>query len=584
MAGTGGCRAPRFAGAGGGACQPLYRSDIVTEGGTHRRPPRRRSAQRRRQLRRRRGLALLAVIVVLAVVVWRAAACGGCGCGDQGGPAADTLPVPAPSVPSLTGDGVKVGTFLGDYGRRFYGLGPAPKRLDVLWKVKLGSGMSSGKYDSDPPSRWAGSGWTGQPSVVVDGGRAFVIASGYDYRLRRIDAQTGEVVWAYKFDDIIKSSPSVFENPSPTGKDDRYIVVAGSRRGYPLKLDDPTVAPLRAVTFGSGKELWRLPVPPTRCYSRDCDGSGFFYGGRFYIGVESGWFYALDPLKTQSWGEGEKPVILHQRLLLGDARAKNHGRNLVLESSASALGRNLYIASGAGHVYGMRRSDLKVVWDYFIGSDLDGTPVTTKQGLLLQAVEKQYVKGKGGMLCLDPSKPPAQATVWFFPTGNRKLGDWAGGIIGSAAVNDQTNTGGTYPALCAFNAIDGYLYVVSQDVMEQETVTGPNGGTGLKTPVVIAKIWNGGSISTPIIVGDALISASYDQRVHLYHLQFSPAEEGDEGALPSASGDGRSWTVVLEERDQFFAGGGFESTPTLWDGRVYIGCRDGWFYCLGAAP
>jgi hypothetical protein len=264
------------------------------------------------------------------------------------GQVAHAGPIPAPPRPSLTGDGVKVGTFLGNYGRRFYGLGPAPKRLDVLWKVELGAGWSSGKFDTDPPSKWAGSGWTGQPNIVVDGGKTYVLASSYEYKLRRIDARTGEVVWAYQYDDIIKGSPSVFQNPSPTGPDDKYIVVAGSRRGYPYKLDDPRAAPLRAVTFGSGKELWRLPVPRTRCYSRDCDGSGFYYDGRFFIGVESGWFYALDPLKTETWAEGEKPVVEAQQLLLGDERAKNHGRNLVLESSASALGKNLYIASGAG--------------------------------------------------------------------------------------------------------------------------------------------------------------------------------------------------------------------------------------------
>ena len=210
--------------------------------------------------------------------------------------------MPAPPAPELAGDGVKVGTFLGNYGRRYYGQGPAPKRLDVLWKVRLGSGWSSGKFDTDPPSKWAGSGWTGQPSVVVDGGRAYVIASSYAYKLRKIDAETGEVLWAYQYDDIIKGSPSVFRNPSPTGPDDKYIVVAGSRRGYPYKLDDPRVAPVRAVTFGSGKELWRLPVPQTRCYSRDCDGSGFFYDGTYYVGVESGYFYALDPLEDASRG------------------------------------------------------------------------------------------------------------------------------------------------------------------------------------------------------------------------------------------------------------------------------------------
>jgi outer membrane protein assembly factor BamB len=540
--------------------------------------------RRRRQLRRRRGAALLVLLLVLALTTWRAASCGGCGCGDAEEQIAQQGPVPPPPVPSLAGDGVKVGTFLGNYGRRFYGLGPAPKHLDVLWKVKLGAGWSSGKYDTDPPDKWTGSGWTGQPGIVVDGGKTYVLAASYEYKLRRIDAKTGEVVWAYQYDDIIKSSPSVFQNPSPTGPDDKYIVVAGSRRGYPHELDDPRVAPVRALTFGSGKELWRLPVPQTRCYSRDCDGSGFYYEGRYYVGVESGWFYALDPLETETWAAGKKPVIVAERLLLGDDRTKTHGRNLVLESSPSALGENLYIASGAGHVYGLRRSDLSVVWDYYVGSDLDGTPVPTERGLLLQAIEKEYIKGRGGMLCLDPSKPADQATVWYFPTGNRKVGDWAGGIVGSAAVNDEYNEGGTHPALCAFSAIDGYLYLVSQDTMSEGTVAGPNREKGLPTPVQVAKVWNGGAISTPIIVGDALVAAGYDQCVHLFHIEYAPAERGDAGALPSASGDGRYWTVTLEERAQFLAAGAFESTPTMWDGRVYVGCRDGWFYCLGDSP
>ncbi len=224
----------------------LYRCGIETSAGQDRRPPRRRSAQRQRQLRRRRGVALLVLAVVLILIVLRVASCAGCGCGGDE-PVAQARPVPAPPRPSLAGDGVKVGTFLGNYGRRFYGLGPAPKHLDVIWKVRLGSGWSSGKYDSDKPSKWAGSGWTGQANIVVDGGKTYVLASSYEYKLRRIDAATGKVVWAYQYDDIIKSSPSVFRNPAPTGPDDKYIVVAGSRRGYPDKIDDPTVAPLRAV-------------------------------------------------------------------------------------------------------------------------------------------------------------------------------------------------------------------------------------------------------------------------------------------------------------------------------------------------
>ena len=100
----------------------------------------------------------------------------------------------------------------------------------------------------------------------------------------------------------------------------------------------------------------------------------------------------------------------------------------------------------------------------------------------------------------------------------------------------------------------------------------------------VARLWNGGAISTPLLFGDSLIAAAYDQRVHLYRITYTPSEKGLEGALPSASGDGKYWRVSVNETDQFFAGGGFESTPTLWDGRVYVGCRDGWFYCLGDRP
>ncbi len=525
---------------------------------------------------------LVVLVILLVVAVSRLAACA-CGGGEDGAGAAYGAVPPAPQ-PSLAGDGVKVGTFLGDYSRRFYGLGPAPRCLDVLWKVRLGEGWTSGKRTEDPPGKWAGSGWTGQPAVVVDGGRTWVIASGYDHRLRKIDADTGEVAWAYRFDDIIKSSPSVFQNPNPTGDDDRYVVCAGSRRGYPLAFDDPGVAPYRAIAFGSGKELWRLPVPETSCYSRDTDGSGFFLDGRQYIGVESGWMYALDPLRTEPWNGRKKPVIAAERLLLGDERAASHEGNICLESSATALGERIYITSGAGHVYGLRRSDLAVQWDYYIGSDIDGTVVPSSCGKLLVAVEKQYIKGKGGVLCLDPSKPPAQAVVWYYPTGNRRLGEWLGGLIGSVAVNDGYNPGGKRPSLAAFNAIDGHLHVISQTELADGTVRGPNREPDLSTPLEVAKIWNGGAISTPLLVGDTIISAAYDQRVSLYRLTFKRAQAGDPGALPSANGDGKYWTVSVRRTAQSpFFNGGLESTPVLWDGRVYVGCRDGWFYCLGEA-
>ena len=79
--------------------------------------------------------------------------------------------------------------------------------------------------------------------------------------------------------------------------------------------------------------------------------------------------------------------------------------------------------------------------------------------------------GGGGALMLDPEKSGSKAVRWLFPTGDRTLGDWQGGIIGSVAVNDTYDPWGRRPRLAAFIAIDGNLYVVAQDALKS-----PDGG------------------------------------------------------------------------------------------------------------
>jgi len=484
------------------------------------------------------------------------------------------------TLPPKRGDGVKVATFLGDQMRRSYGVGPAPRSLNVIWRCSIGTGNTSGVGKKKVES-WSGTGWTGQPALVRDKGKLYLLVGGFDHNLHKIDAATGEVLWEYEFPDVIKGSPTVFRNPHPTSADDRYIVMCGSRRGFPVSFTDPDIAVYRAVTFGSGKELWRLPVPLTTSYSRDCDGSGFYLDGHVYVGVESGLFYDLDPLKTVAWNSFRAPVVEHSQELFGDAATRaTHGGNLVLEASPALLGDTIYIASGAGFLYGMRRSDLKIVWQYRTGSDLDGTAVTTADGKLLLPIEKQYIPGHGGVMLLDPSKPPAKAPVWFFPTGDRNVSDWLGGVIGSVAVNDSYDPGGERPRLAAFNAIDGNLYVVARQAFAAGTVPGPNNEPGLRTPKLVFSDDVGGAISTPIFAGgDTIVSAGYDGLVHLYRITYGASKKGKEGALQSPNG--QWWTVTVEEKATFSGGGSFESTPIVWDGRLYIGSRGGYLYCLG---
>ncbi len=560
---------------------------------------------RRRSRRRRRRILLVALLVAVGcgavaggVLVagdrardaWRLAGLGTAN--DQPAAASTSAVVSGVLLRTLTtaveidppppivskGDGIKLATFLGDETRRVYGLGPAPKSLSLVWRTYVGGGMTApvAKGENKP---WTGSGWTGQPVIVRDQGRLYLLWGAYDRKLHKIDLKTGKIVWEYAFDDIIKSSPTVIEDPRAATADDRYMVIAGSRRGWPSNYSDPLLAPYRAVSFGTGRELWRLPVPLTDSYSRDVDGSGLFYGGRLYAGVESGWFYKLDPFRTRQWNGYRTPRIVARRLLLGDPQDRViHQGNLVLESSPCLLDGIVYVASGAGHVYGMRRSDLKVVWDYRIGSDLDGTVVPTTTGKLLVPVEKQYIRGHGGVLCLDPSRPPSESVVWFMPTGDRRLADWEGGVIGSCAVNDAYDAWGRRPRLAAFAAIDGHLYVISQD-RTSGRAAGPNGDGPYPTPRVIARFDIGGSISTPIMVDDSIIVGGYDNRIHLYKIKYRPARKDDDGALRSP--DGRWFRVSVVEKAGFAGGGAFESTPVLWKGRVFIGCRDGSLYCVG---
>jgi outer membrane protein assembly factor BamB len=472
-------------------------------------------------------------------------------------------------------DGIKIATFLGDSSRRFYGRGPVPEKLRVIWRFRLGTGKTSGTASSKGPVDWSGSGWTGQTTLVMDKGRLSLIASSYDHKLRRIDAETGEEIWSYEFPDVIKGTNSVIVNPAPKGDDDRLLVICGSRRGFGVAMGAPSVAPVRCVTFGSGKEVWRLPSPRTKAYSQDADSSGLLIGGSYYQAIEAGYIYRLDPTSTGVWGSFRRPKELAKALLFEASDSAKHGGNLLPEGSPTLVGDRLFICSGAGHVYGLSLPDLKKVWDFKTGSDLDSTPALTKTGKLVVGVEKQYIAGKGGAMMLDPSKPPAQAVDWYFPTGDRKFGDWLGGIIGSCSINDEYDPDGSRPALAAFSAIDGNMYVVSQDQLAAGRVKGFDGKTLYPTPVTVAKKYIGGAISTPIIVDDHIIACGYDAKVHVYRITYDAP-----GGVKLKARNGMEVSVAVDEVAAFEAGT-IESTPVVWRGRIYVGSRDGFLYCLG---
>src|SRR5258707_5449344 len=79
-------------------------------------------------------------------------------CGSKAAKAPPSeAPVEKPKPPPM------VPMWLGNPARNFFGTGPVPKALKVIWDFK--SGAISGRLHPDP---WGGSGWPWQVAVLGD--------------------------------------------------------------------------------------------------------------------------------------------------------------------------------------------------------------------------------------------------------------------------------------------------------------------------------------------------------------------------------------------------------------------------------
>lgn len=452
-------------------------------------------------------------------------------------------------------------TFLGNWQRNYYGE-DCPNILTVIWKHYLGEGETVISRKTGT-KKWKGAGWTGQPLIIEENNELYLIIGAYDHHLKKIRARDGKLIWQYEFDDVIKGTGTFYDNPNADSLSDQFIILQGSRLGVGNFLDSKHIPSFRAISYLTGKELWRLDVKWTDSYSRDVDGSALIIDTLAYIGLENSLFTILDPdpSKTKFKDGMIQPLIVSETKLYNQKDVENHGvlkvSNIVTESSPALLDSMVFISSGSGHLFRYNLNTDSLDWDFYIGSDIDGTPVVTKDRCILQSIEKQYIKGPGGVFKFDTSLPADSSVVWFFPVKDRSVNTWDGGIIGSVAVNDYYRND-SLPALAAFAAIDGNLYVVQHDsILPNAFVIGPDSTSFYQTPVLKFKKQIGPSISTPILVEDKLVVASYngiylfcyDSLAHFRQLDFMP--------------------------------GYFEATPVVWENRLYIASRNGYLYCLG---
>lgn len=442
-------------------------------------------------------------------------------------------------------------TFLGNFQRNYYG-NKAPDDLQIIWQTELGTGRTrvTGKT-----LVWSGAGWTGQTLVVEHSGQTYLIQGTYDHTIKKIDAETGEILARYDCGDVIKGTGTLYY------KGERLMIMQGNRTGGNM-LDNGRAASFRAVDFKTFKKLWSITSKKTKSYSRDVDGSALVFRDTGYIGLENGIFTVFDPNKTvQKYGITHANIY-EEHWMYDDKDPIKHGGNLVTESSPAILDNRIYVSSGSGHVYGYNLKKRKIDWDFYIGADMDGSPVVTDDSCILITVEREYIPGKGGVFKLDPSKPADSSCVrWFFPTANHHFVFWDGGLIGSVSINDTYREAQKIPNIAAFNAIDGNMYVVKHKTITDKQNLGPLKRHKYPEPELVYKHYIGESISTPIIVGNKIISAGYNG---IYLFEFNSKLE----------------FKLIKHLEL----GSIEATPVVHNGKIFIASRNGYLYCFGDKP
>ena len=519
------------------------------------RAARRQEAKAIRRRRRRRWIILLIVVAVLAA----AAGAGvvllrddGDADGDGSQPVAEREPATTTTVAPTTTTAppfegwvnpTSVGqpygttvpgvlTFRGNPTRTYYGQGPIPSAPHVVWEYP-GNTMCSLSEDRGETTNWCGTGWTGQPAVFEREGRTWVVFGAYDRAVHFVDAATGQdIIPPFPTGDIIKGSVTIDPDGFP-------IVYSGSRDGY-----------FRAIAFDRPEptELWKLhaeDVQPTM-WNDDWDSSALVLNDFLFEGGENSQFHIVK--LNRAYGPDGLATVAPQLVFntpgWDDELTGAVGSEVSIEGSVSIIGDVVYFANSGGLVQGWDISGLRTgagppvrVFRFWTGDDTDATVVADEAGMLYVGSEWERHNARatevGQMVKLNPAQPD-NPLVW----SNKDDGVDKAGVFG---------TPGLYQDLVIYTTYTGRAIGIDRNtgaVRFEKALPAPLMGS----PVIVDGIWLQGDCNG--------VLHAYDVR----NTMIDPPE---------------LWQVQL--------GGCIESTPTVWNGRVYVGARGGKFYAIGDA-
>jgi len=462
-------------------------------------------------------------------------------------PAAPVAPVPtsttttgsttttAPPAPGPHGTTVGLTMFRGNPTRSWYGTGPLSSSAPAVAWTYPQAPMCGTSVVGGEASRWCGTGWTGQPAVWErPDGVTEVVFGAYDKAVHFVDAATGADTRApFPVGDIIKGSVTVDPDGFP-------LLYTGSRDGKlrVLALDREPVVELWALEASSVAGMW----------NDDWDGNPVVVDDVLYEGGENSWFFAVR-LHRGYGADGKvtvSPDVVFSLPGWTDELVAAVGRNVSIESSVAVAGNRAYFANSGGRVVGV---DLDralagvgdpVVFDYWMGDDTDATIVVDSDGALYVAAELERGTDRsaevGQLVKLDPSAA-GDPRVW--------------GI----AVPGVDGDGGLWatPALAG-----GYLYAATHPgrLLAVDTASG-------EVTWEADLGWH--AWSSPVVVDGVLLVATCETAELRAFSLADPARPAPLWTLPAA-------------------GGCIESTPAVWEGRIYVGSRDGYVRAYAAGP
>jgi len=184
-----------------------------------------------------------------------------------------------------------------------------------------------------------------------------------------------------------------------------------------------------------------------------------------------------------------------------------------------------------------------VVFKFWTGDDTDATIVADDEGFLYVCVELQRFLSRaeevGQIMKLDPrrNREGDDPLVWSVAV-TKRASDGLSGVWATPALYKDMLYVPTHP---------GSLLGI--DRMTGEIVW--------KKPLP-EHAW-----SSPVVIDGTLIACDAQGYVRAYDVTDTRVDPPE------------IWTLRLP------SGGAIESTPVVWKGRIYVGSRDGYFYCIG---